>query len=142
MSTAPPPHGDRDFDEEFARLVEAEGGEGDLPGPAPVPPADAEPAAERIESAPAAPPDDEDEELALPGDFEEPDPDLPSVSPAVLWSWVAFLGGLALLLVVVFSATLPLWLSWLGGAASLGGLVSLLLHVPRERSGPEDGIEV
>lgn len=138
MNTGTDPREERDFDAEFARLVAEEG----EPPVAPRPAAEEPSGALRGGSSGPAAVDPEDEDLVLPGDFEEPDPDLPPASSALLWSWTAFLGGLALVLVVVFSTTLPMWLSAVGGVACLGGLVSLLLHVPRERSGPDDGVQV
>ncbi|MGY5764366.1 hypothetical protein ACXET9_04100 [Brachybacterium sp. DNPG3] len=84
---------------------------------------------------------DDDDDIPLPGDFIEPDPDLPEGTSGTLWGWTALLGGLALLLVVAVSDTLPVWLGWLGGAAALGGLVALLMKVPTDRS-DDDGAEV
>ena len=71
-----------------------------------------------------------------------PDPDLPQADPAALWAWVALLGGIALLMAVTFTTTLPLWLAWVGGAATLGGLVALLARVPRGRDEDDDGTRV
>lgn len=84
---------------------------------------------------------DEDDDAPLPGDFVAPDPDLPESSSGTLWGWTALLGGLVLLLVVAVSSSLPVWLGWLGGAAALGGLISLLLKVPADRE-DDDGAEV
>ncbi|MFC7374306.1 hypothetical protein ACFQS2_11480 [Brachybacterium sp. GCM10030267] len=83
-----------------------------------------------------------DDDEVLYGDFEPPDPDLPEPSSGALWSWTALIGGFVLMLVVTASATLPDFLAWLGGLAAIGGLVSLLLRVPRSRDGDDDGAEV
>ncbi|WP_341855298.1 hypothetical protein [Brachybacterium sp. GPGPB12] len=53
------------------------------------------------------------------------------------------LGGFGLLLAVTLSASLPSVLGWAGGAAALGGMVSLLLRSPRRpRDEGDDGAEV
>ncbi|MDN5898839.1 MAG: hypothetical protein L0H74_02090 [Brachybacterium sp.] len=74
-----------------------------------------------------------DDDEVIYGDFEEPDPDLPTPSNAAMWSWTALLGGFVLLLIVAVTPSLPNALGWLGGLATLGGVVSLLLRAPRER---------
>ena len=52
-------------------------------------------------------------------------------------------GGFVLLLAVTLSSTLPALLGWAGGAAALGGMVSLLLRLPqRSRDDGDDGAEV
>lgn len=84
-----------------------------------------------------------DDDEVLYGDFEEPDPDLPTPSDAAMWSWTALLGGFVLMLVVAVIPSLPGPLGWLGGLATLGGLISLLLRAPREHRGDgDDGAEV
>ena len=77
-----------------------------------------------------------DDDEIIYGDFEEPDPDLPTPSSAALWSWTALLGGFTLMLIVAVSPALPSILGWFGGLATLGGVISLLLRAPREH--PED----
>ncbi|AXK44963.1 hypothetical protein [Brachybacterium saurashtrense] len=74
-----------------------------------------------------------DDDEVLYGDFEQPDPDLPTPSDAAIWAWTALLGGFALLLVVAVTPALPGPLGWLGGLSALGGLVALLLRAPRGR---------
>jgi hypothetical protein len=158
----------RDVDAEFARMLQEEGlalG----PGEAPREPAAPEPqegldldgdpgedevgtAAESRERAWAAhpsrgprdaPPRELDDDEVIYGDFEPPDPDLPTPSSAALWSWTALVGGFVLLLAVALSSTLPALLGWAGGAAALGGMVSLLLRLPRRsRDAGDDGAEV
>lgn len=96
---------------------------------------------------PAGPRDEEPRELdddeVIYGDFEQPDPDLPTPSDAAMWSWTALLGGFVLMLIVAVTPALPGLLGWLGGLATLGGLVSLLLRAPREHhDDPDDGAEV
>ena len=76
------------------------------------------------------------------GDFEPPDPDFPQPSSATLWSWTALVGGFLLLVIVPMTPALPGILGWLGGLAALGGVISLLLRVPRSHSGDDDGAEV
>ncbi len=150
----------RDVDAEFARMLRDEGlalG----PGRAPREPAapedeDGPPTEEALqesrrrarEAHPSrgprdAPPRELDDDEVLYGDFDPPDPDLPQPSSAVLWSWTALLGGFVLLLAVTLSASLPSVLGWAGGAAALGGMVSLLLRLPRRpRDEGDDGAEV
>ena len=90
-----------------------------------------------------APPRELDDDEVLYGDFDPPDPDLPQPSSAVLWSWTAMLGGFVLLLAVTLSTSLPSVLGWAGGVAALGGMVSLLLRLPRRpRDEGDDGAEV
>lgn len=167
MTGSRPEHQDpRDVDAEFARMLESEGlrlGPGDAPRePAAPSPEDrdeddalwsfsadspSEPpsaedrararAAHPSAGAPAPDPHPDDEDPFLPEDFVPPDPDLPTPESGTLWAWTALVGGLVLILVVTFSATLPTWLGALGGLASLGGLVGLLLRVPRDRD--DDG---
>ena len=74
-----------------------------------------------------------DDDEVIYGDFEEPDPDLPTPSDAAMWSWTALVGGFVLMLVVAAVPSLPGPLGWLGGLATLGGLIALLLRAPRER---------
>ena len=85
-----------------------------------------------------------DDDEVIYGDFEPPDPDLPTPTEPVLWSWTALLGGFVLILIVTLTPSLPGFLGWVGGLAALGGMVSLLLRVPRERpgDGADDGAEV
>lgn len=87
-----------------------------------------------------------DDEDVLYGDFEPPDPDLPTPSDRTMWSWTALLGGFALLLVGALTPSLPSVLGWLGGLAAVGGLVALLLRAPRgdedEDPGPHGGAEL
>ena len=84
-----------------------------------------------------------DDEEVIYGDFEPPDPDLPTPSEAALWSWTALLGGFVLMLVATVTPSLPTFLGWTGGLAALGGLVSLLLRAPRNHDDePHDGAEV
>ncbi|MGO1228167.1 hypothetical protein ACT3SQ_13430 [Brachybacterium sp. AOP42-C2-15] len=91
----------------------------------------------------AAGPRELDDDEVIYGDFEPPDPDLPTPSEAALWSWTAMLGGFVLMLVTTVTPSLPSFLGWIGGLAALGGLVSLLLRAPREhRDDPHDGAEV
>lgn len=91
----------------------------------------------------AAGPRELDDDEVLYGDFEQPDPDLPTPSDASMWSWTALLGGFVLMLVVTVTPSLPSLLGWLGGLAALGGMVALLLRVPRDRRDEgDDGAEV
>jgi hypothetical protein len=121
----------RDFDQEFARILDAEG----LPQ---VPdPEAAVPAPERPEGEDA--PDDDE---VLLGDFEPPDPDLPPASDAMIWSWAALVGGVLIALLAAVLDAIPTWLGAVGGLASVGGLVSLLARIPTDRSGPSDGAQV
>lgn len=84
-----------------------------------------------------------DDDEVLYGDFEEPDPDLPTPSDAAMWSWTALIGGFVLMLVVAAVPSLPGPLGWLGGLATLGGLIALLLRAPRDRDDDgDDGAEV
>lgn len=84
-----------------------------------------------------------DDDEVIYGDFEPPDPDLPEPASGTLWSWFALIGGFVLLMVVTVSDTLPAWLGWLAGACAVGGLVALLLRVPRSRGDDDgDGAEV
>lgn len=99
-------------------------------------PSDGDPA------GPAMPRELDDDEV-LYGDFEEPDPDLPTPSDGAMWSWTALLGGFVLMVVVAVIPSLPGPLGWLGGLAAIGGLVALLMHTPREHRGDrEDGAEL
>ncbi|MBB5831622.1 hypothetical protein [Brachybacterium aquaticum] len=84
-----------------------------------------------------------DDDEVIYGDFVAPDPDLPQPSSPVLWSWTALLGGFVLVLVMVVTPSLPGFLGWLGGVAALGGMVSLLLRLPRgRREDGDDGAQV
>ena len=162
----------RDVDAEFARMLRDEGlalGPGQAPREpaAPEPGPDEEdlaedgdeadgphepPSAESRERAWAAhpsrgprdaPPRELDDEDVLYGDFEPPDPDIPQATSAVLWSWTALVGGFVLLLATALSASLPPLLGWDGGAAALGGMVSLLLRLPHaHRDEGDDGAEL
>jgi len=156
----------RDVDAEFARMLREEGlalGPGQAPrepaAPEPEPAedldADGDEAATSAESRERAwaahpsrgprdgPPRELDDDEVLYGDFDPPDPDLPQPSSAALWSWTAMVGGFVLLLAVTLSSTLPALLGWAGGAAALGGMVSLLLRLPqRSRDDGDDGAEV
>lgn len=90
----------------------------------------------------AGPRELDDDEVVY-GDFEPPDPDLPVPSSRALWSWTALLGGFVVMLVVTVTPALPGMLGWMGGVAALGGVISLLLGVPREpRDEGDDGAEV
>lgn len=75
------------------------------------------------------------------GDFEPPDPDLPEPSSGALWSWTALIVGFLVMLAVTATPSLPGLLGWLGGAAAVGGVVALLLRVPRTRE-DDNGAEV
>lgn len=91
----------------------------------------------------AAGPRELDDDEVIYGDFEEPDPDLPTPSDAAMWSWTALLGGFVLMLIVAVTPSMPSVLGWLGGLAALGGLVALLLRAPRSRrDDSDDGAEV
>ncbi|GAA4527967.1 hypothetical protein GCM10023160_25120 [Brachybacterium paraconglomeratum] len=84
-----------------------------------------------------------DDDEVIYGDFEPPDPDLPTPSEATLWSWTALLGGFVLMLVATVTPSLPSFLGWIGGLAALGGLVSLLLRAPRNHDDDShDGAEL
>jgi len=84
-----------------------------------------------------------DDDEVVYGDFEEPDPDLPTPSDAAMWSWTALIGGFVLMLVVAVVPSLPGPLGWLGGLATLGGLIALLLRAPRDHGDEgDDGAEV
>lgn len=83
-----------------------------------------------------------DDDEVLYGDFEAPDPDLPTPSDAAMWSWTALLGGFVLMLIVAVTPSMPSLLGWLGGLAALGGMVALLLKAPRQRRDDDDGAEV
>lgn len=83
-----------------------------------------------------------DDDEVIYGDFEQPDPDLPTPSDAAMWGWTALIGGFVLMLIVAVTPSLPGVLGWLGGLATLGGLVSLLLRAPRQRHDGDDGAEV
>lgn len=91
---------------------------------------------------PAVPRELDDDEVIY-GDFEPPDPDLPTPSDRTMWSWTALLGGFVLILAVTVTSSLPMFLGWLGGLAALGGTVSLLLRAPREpRDDGDDGAQL
>lgn len=90
----------------------------------------------------AAGPRELDDDEVIYGDFEPPDPDFPQPSSASLWSWTALIGGFLLLVIVPMSPSLPGVLGWLGGLAALGGVVSLLLRVPRNRREDDNGAEL
>ncbi|PZP16789.1 MAG: hypothetical protein DI611_05035 [Brachybacterium faecium] len=170
-SNGAPREGDpRDVDEEFARLLEAEGvvlppgqapsepaatdkgerhrlGSPDSPGELPTEEQRARaravhPALGRPAKSPAELDDDDDlyDRDAWMGDFVPPDPDLPEPSSRALWSWTALVGGVLMLLVVAVSPSLPTWVGGIGGIAALGGIVSLLMRAPRHRE--DDGVEV
>lgn len=165
MSTDREPSPDpRDVDAEFARMLEGEGLEL-RPGDAPREPAAQDPPDLPEDDGPELPPEQsrarsraahpsageppsQERELytddeVLYGDFEQPDPDLPTPSDAAMWAWTALLGGFVLMLVVALTPTLPGVLGWLGGLAALGGMVALLLRAPRRRRDDgDDGAEV
>lgn len=84
------------------------------------------------------PPRELDDEDVLYGEFEPPDPDLPTPSDRAMWSWTALLGGFALLLAGALTPAMPAVLGWLGGLAAVGGLVALLLRAPRGDGDDED----
>lgn len=87
-------------------------------------------------------PDLEDDEVIY-GDFEAPDPTLEAASPGAMWSWTALIGGFALMVVVIVTPTLPPWLGLVAAAVSIGGLIALLLRVPRHgRDDGDDGAQV
>lgn len=86
--------------------------------------------------------DDLDDDAVIYGDFEPPDPDLPQPSEGALWSWTALVGGFALLMLATFSSSVPGLVGWLGGAAAVGGVIALLLRVPREGRDDGDGAQV
>ena len=87
-------------------------------------------------------PDLDDDEVIY-GDFEAPDPTWEAASAGALWSWTALIGGFVLMMVVIVSPTLPAWLGLVAAAASIGGLIALLLRVPRhERDDGDDGAQV
>ncbi|MCG7308973.1 hypothetical protein [Brachybacterium sp. ACRRE] len=130
--------GRRDFDEEFARIVDAE-------GIAPRPEIRSAPTPESADAPedPAAPEDPEDpEDEVLLGDFEPPDPDLPQASDYAVWSWTALIGGVLLALLAAVLDSIPTWAGALGGIAAVGGLVALIARVPPDRSDPTDGAQV
>lgn len=157
----------RDVDAEFTRMLRDEGlelGPGEAPREPAAPededreppfgsdPSEEPPSEESRQRARAAHPAlgprdalprELDDDEVIYGDFDPPDPDLPQPSSAVLWSWTAMLGGFVLLLAATLSSTLPPLLGWAGGAAALGGMVSLLLRLPRRaRDEGDDGAEL
>ena len=92
---------------------------------------------------PAEPGEDDDlsDDEVIYGDFEPPDPDLPEPSGGALWSWTALIGGFLLMVTATVTPSLPGFLGWLGGAAAIGGVVALLLRVPRTPR-DDDGAQV
>ncbi|WP_193106410.1 hypothetical protein [Brachybacterium sp. FME24] len=90
----------------------------------------------------AAGPRELDDDEVIYGDFEPPDPDLPQPSSGALWSWTALIGGFLLMLVATVTPTVPSILGAVGGLAAVGGVVSLLIRVPRSRDGDDNGAEV
>lgn len=89
-------------------------------------------------------PDEDDyltDDEVIYGDFEPPDPDLPEPSGGALWSWTALIGGFLLMVTAAAMPTLPGFLGWVGAAATIGGLVALLLRVPRTRR-DDDGAQL
>lgn len=90
---------------------------------------------------PQSPPEDEEDDVLL-GDFEPPDPDITPPSDGALWAWGALLGGVLMLLLTATTDLLPSWCGPLGGAIAVGGLVALLLRVPRGRDPFDDGAQV
>lgn len=127
--------GRRDFDEEFARIVDAEG-----IAPRPEAPSASAPGIRDEPEDPDDPEDPEDEVLL--GDFEPPDPDLPPASDYAVWSWTALIGGILLALLAAVLDSIPTWAGALGGIAAVGGLVALIARVPPDRSDPTDGAQV
>ena len=96
------------------------------------------------DTAPPAELDEDDyltDDEVIYGDFEPPDPDLPEPSGGALWSWTALIGGFLLMVTATVTPTLPGFLGWLGGAATIGGVVALLLRVPRTPR-DDDGAQV
>jgi hypothetical protein len=90
----------------------------------------------------AAGPRELDDDEVVYGDFEAPDPDLPEPASAILWSWTALVAGFLLLMAVAVTPALPQWLGWIGAAAAVGGVISLLMRVPRSRDEDDDGAQV
>lgn len=126
-SPAAGPGRDREeVDEEFARMMRREG----LASPAPV-----------QARGPAHDPlvDEEDPDPAQIAAAEAPSAPL---SDRAVLSWAALSVGLALVMLTVLTPTLPRWLALLGGAGAVGGLIALLLLVPRSRSDDDDGARV
>jgi hypothetical protein len=145
------PGEDRDIDAEFARLLEDEGllpgdrapgAAGGTPGEPPAPASTGMPPAD----TPSQPPEDDGRELltgdeAVLGDFVPPDPDLPTASDATVWSWTVLVAGLVVL-VLAATDVVPGWLGAIGAATAVGGLVALLIRVPRSHDHPDDGAQV
>jgi hypothetical protein len=141
--------GRRDFDEEFARILDAEGiaPEGSQGPKAPKAPDASDPPAPSSSqpgpgSAPAGADDADAEDEVMLGDFEPPDPDLPQASDSAVWSWTALLGGVLLALLAAVLDSIPTWVGALGGIAAVGGLVALIARIPPDRSDPTDGAQV
>lgn len=151
---------DRDYDAEFSRMLGDEGlatPSGRAPREPPAPGGDRrernpdardhDACADRgdphhlDDEEPRIPPELEDDEVLL-GDFEPPDPDLPTPADSTVWSWAALIGGLVLVLLGSTTAIVPTWAGPIGAAIGIGGLVSLLWKVPRGPSDDGNGAEV
>ena len=80
---------------------------------------------------------------ALSGDFVPPQPELTPPATGALYSWGALLGGIALMLLATFTDLVPTPLGLLGAVLSVGGIIALLLRVPRSRpDDTDDGAQV
>ncbi|MFC0675978.1 hypothetical protein [Brachybacterium hainanense] len=78
------------------------------------------------------------EEPMLPGDFVPPMPGPVAVSRGAVRSWAALGLGVLVLLLSATTALLPPWCALLGAGLATGGIVSLLLRIPRTRPDPDD----
>ncbi|WP_152353114.1 hypothetical protein [Brachybacterium subflavum] len=136
--------GRRDFDEEFARILDAEGiaPEGSEAPKAPEASDPSAPSSSQPGPGPGPAGADAAEDEVLLGDFEPPDPDLPQASDSAVWSWTALLGGVLLALLAAVLDSIPTWVGALGGIAAVGGLVALIARIPPDRSDPTDGAQV
>ncbi|HZL80575.1 MAG TPA: hypothetical protein VFC06_01310 [Demequina sp.] len=73
--------------------------------------------------------------------FEEPDPELGNPDPATALSWFALGIGVLGLFVVVIAGSPP-WVGVLSTALTVGGLVALLVRLPRHTDRDDDGAQV
>lgn len=73
--------------------------------------------------------------------FEEPDPELGEPEPATALGWMAL--GLGLVgLFVVFAVRGATWMGVLSTAMAVGGLLSLVVRLPRHADRDDDGAQV
>ncbi|MDO5661624.1 MAG: hypothetical protein Q4G40_02925 [Brachybacterium sp.] len=159
--TSDPGRRPEDDDAAFAALLRAEGYEpptgsarreddpelrGTRTAPDDAPPGDTERLSVRehssTQSHPEATDTGTDEDDAVLGDFEPPDPPLPTVSAGTGRAWALLISGLMLVFAAATVEVVPTWIAPLAGATAVAGLLGLLLRVPTKRREGDDGAEV